>query len=128
MEIDMSLKPVVFALSLLAITAVPAFADSYKWGALSLDTEKVEKEPYYGVGGADTEKEAGDLAVEECTKAGGANCTLAVTYEQCGALAVSGKGEAGWGKAPTKSGAEKQALDGCKGDSCSVVVSDCNEE
>jgi hypothetical protein len=128
MENKMSLKPFVFAISLLAATVIPAFADSYKWGALSLDTEKAEKEPYYGVGGGDTEKEAGDFAVEECTKAGGAKCTLAVTYEQCGALAVSGKGEAGWGKSDTKSGAEKQALEGCKGDSCSVVVSDCNDE
>ncbi len=124
----MSLKTIVFGFSLLAAAAVPAFADSYKWGALSLDTEKAEKEPYYGVGGADTEKEAGDIAVDECTKAGGAKCTLAVTYEQCGALAVSGKGEAGWGKAPTKKDAEAQALSGCKGDSCSVVVSDCNDE
>ena len=124
----MSLKTVVFGFSLLAVAAVPALADSYKWGALSLDTEKAEKEPYYGVGGADTEKEAGDIAVDECTKAGGAKCTLAVTYEQCGALAVSGKGEAGWGKAPTKKDAEAQALQGCKGDSCSVVVSDCNDE
>ena len=128
MAMNISFKPVVFALSLLAVSTVPAFADTYKWGALSLDTEKAEKEPFYGVGGADTEKEAGDIAVEECTKAGGAKCTLAVTYEQCGALAVSGNGEAGWGKAPTKKDAEKQALEGCKGNSCSVVVSDCNAE
>ena len=65
METRMSMKPLVFAISMLAVTAVPAFAESYKWGALSLDTEKVEKEPYYGVGGAETEKEAGDIAVED---------------------------------------------------------------
>ncbi len=124
----MLLKTVVFGFLLLAAASVPALSDSYKWGALSLDTEKAEKEPYYGVGGADTEKEAGDIAIDECTKAGGAKCTLAVTYEQCGALAVSGKGEAGWGKAPTKKDAEAEALQGCKGDSCSVVVSDCNDE
>lgn len=128
MKLKLALKRFVFALSLFAVPTIPASADSYKWGALSLDTEKAEKEPFYGVGGADTEKEAGDIAVEECTKAGGTTCTLAVTYEQCGALAVSGKGEAGWGKAPTKKEAEKQALEGCKGDSCSVVVSDCNAE
>ena len=67
MELKMSLKTVVFGFSLLVVAAVPAFADSYKWGALSLDTEKAEKEPYYGVGGADTEKEAGDIAVDECS-------------------------------------------------------------
>ncbi len=124
----MSLKHATLALFMVSALAVPAMADSYKWGALSLDTEKAEKEPYYGVGGADTEKEAGDIAVSECTKAGGKQCTLAVTYQQCGALAVSGKGEAGWGKAPTKKDAETQALSGCKGDACSIVVSDCNAE
>jgi hypothetical protein len=124
----MNFKTALLTLGLITAVSVPAMADSYKWGALSLDTEKAEKEPYYGVGGADTEKEAADIAVSECTKAGGKQCTLAVTYEQCGALAVSGKGEAGWGKAPTKKDAEAQALQGCKGDSCSVVVSDCNAE
>ena len=124
----MHLKKLVFAGLALAIFVGPVAAETTKWGALALDTAKAEKEPYYGIGGADTEKEAGDIAVQECTKAGGAQCTLATTYEQCGAIAVSGKGEAGWGKAPTKKDAEAQALQGCKGDSCSVVVSDCNAE
>ena len=49
-------------------------------------------------------------------------------FEQCGALAVSGKGDAGWGKSATKLTAETQALAGCDNDACKVVVSDCNSE
>jgi hypothetical protein len=124
----MFLKRAFLGLVLVGAVSVPAFAESYKWGALALDTAKVEKQPAYGVGGGDDEKEASDNAMKFCKDAGGAQCTVATTYEQCGAIAVSGKGEGGWGKAPTKKDAESQALQGCKGDSCSVVASDCNAE
>ncbi len=116
------------ALMLTVAIATPAWADTYKWGAIALDTEKAEKAPAWGVGGGDTEKDASDAALKLCKDEGGAVCSAAVTYEQCGALAVDGKGAAGWGKSPTKAGAEKQALDGCGADSCSVVTSDCNNE
>jgi Domain of unknown function (DUF4189) len=128
MELKMSLKRALLGLFLVTAMSVPAMAETYKWGALALDTAKAEKEPAYGVGGGDDEKEASDIAMTNCKDAGGAQCTVATTYEQCGAIAVSGKGEAGWGKAPTKKDAEGQALQGCKGDSCSVVASDCNDE
>ncbi len=112
--------------SVLLIAAMPAYADDSKWGAIALDTEKAEHEPYYGVGGADTEQEAVEAAMGFCTEAGGAVCKSLVTYEQCGALAVTGKGVAGWGKAPTKEEAEKQAISGCDDAACKIVVSDCN--
>jgi hypothetical protein len=128
MERKMFLKRAFLGLLLVGAVSMPAVAETFKWGALALDTAKVEKEPYYGVGGGETEKEASDNAVAGCKDAGGAQCTVATTYEQCGAIAVSGKGEAGWGKAPTKKDAESQALQGCTGDSCSVVASDCNAE
>jgi hypothetical protein len=119
----------IFAALMLSVAiATPALAETYKWGAIALDTQKAEKEPAWGVGGGDTEKDASDAALKLCKDEGGAACTAAVTYEQCGALAVDGKGAAGWGKSPTKAGAEKQALSGCAADSCSVVTSDCNDE
>ena len=119
----------VFAALLFSTTATTsALADTFKWGAIALDTQKAEKEPAWGTGGGDTEQEASDAAMTLCKDQGGAVCKAAVTYEQCGALAVDGKGAAGWGKSPTKAGAEKQALDGCAADSCSVVTSDCNAE
>ena len=116
------------ALMLTVAVATPASAETYKWGAIALDTQKAEKAPAWGVGGGDTENIASDFAVKACKDEGGAVCKAAVTYEQCGALAVDGKGAAGWGKSPTKGGAEKQAIDGCGADDCSVVTSDCNNE
>ncbi len=114
--------------AVLAFAAMPsAFADDSKWGAIALDTEKAEHEPFYGVGGADTEQEAIDAAMGFCKEAGGAVCKPLVSYEQCGALAVTGKGTAGWGKDTTKDLAEAQALKGCDdAENCKIVVADCN--
>ncbi|MDE2446897.1 MAG: DUF4189 domain-containing protein [Alphaproteobacteria bacterium] len=116
-----------FSAALFAALLSPAFAKGdTKWGAIALDTQKAEKEPAWGVGGADTEQEASDIAMQYCKDAEGVECKVAVTYQQCGALAVDGKGNAGWGKAPTKAEVEKQALEGCGTANCSVVKSDCN--
>ncbi len=112
----------------LFLCATSASAETYKWGAIALDTQKAEKEPAWGVGGGDTEQEATDNAMKFCVDAGGAVCKAAVTYEQCGALAVDGKGNAGWGKTPTKTETEQQALKGCGADDCKVVTSDCNAQ
>lgn len=112
------------ALSAAAI-AGSALAGDTKWGAFAVDTSDKTKEPYYGVGGGDTDKEASDYAMKYCKEAGGKECTLAVTYEQCGALSSNGK-SLWWGKAPTKKEAEAQALQGCNGSDCKIVSSDCN--
>lgn len=114
----------LFAISLSA----PVFADDSKWGAIALDTEKAEREPYYGVGGGANEDEAVAEALNNCKEAGGVACKSLVSYEQCGALAVSGTGDAGWGKAPTKITAEAQAIAGCQNDRCKIAASDCNGE
>ncbi len=111
-----------------AAGASTACAETTKWGAIAVDTQKAEKQPAWGTGGAETEQEAIDIAVKFCTDEGGAVCKAIVSYQQCGALAVDGKGEAGWGKAPTKADAEKQALSGCGAGNCAVVTSDCNAE
>lgn len=117
---------------LLISTILPASVaradDPYKWGAIAVDTKKAEKEPAYGVGGDDTEKAASDTALDECKKAGGEQCQTIVTYEKCGALAIDGKGNAGWGKAPTKKDAESGALKACEGGDCTIAVSDCNSD
>jgi Domain of unknown function (DUF4189) len=114
--------------TLFILAAMPsALADDSKWGVIALDTEKAEREPYYGVGGGDTEQEATDAAMGFCKEAGGVDCKALVSYEQCGALAVTGKGTAGWGKDTTKELAEAQALKGCDdAENCKIVVSDCN--
>lgn len=122
----MQFAKAAMAFFIVATLSTPSFADDTKWGAIALDTKKAEKEPAWGVGGSDTEQDASDIAMKFCKDAGGAECKIAVTYEQCGALAVDGKGAAGWGKGPTKAESEKQALDGCAAGDCSVVKSDCN--
>jgi hypothetical protein len=108
-----------------AAIAGGALASDSKWGAFAVDTSDKTKEPYYGVGGGNTEKEASDYAMKFCNEEGGKDCALAMTYEQCGALASDGK-SIGWGKAPTKKKAEEQSIQGCDGDGCKIVASDCN--
>lgn len=108
-----------------AALAGGAQASDTKWGAFAVDTSDKSKAPYYGVGGGDTEKEASDFAMKYCKEEGGKECTLAVTYEQCGALASNGK-SIWWGVAPTQKDAEMQSLQGCKDGGCKVVASDCN--
>ena len=121
----MKIKTALIIVALTTLTS-PALARDTTWGALALDTAEVEKAPAYGVGGADTEAEASSIAMDFCVEAEGVSCKVAVTYEHCGALAVSGKGEAGWGKSESKEGAEEQAMQACAADACEVVVSDCN--
>ena len=73
---------------LLAVTVLPAQAEEYKWGAIALDKAEVTREPYYGVGGGDTDKEADENAMGFCKEAGGTACEVVITYEQCAALAL----------------------------------------
>lgn len=122
----MALKRFTFLCGLLAVTAIPVQAEEYKWGAIALDKAEVTREPYYGVGGGDTDKEANDNAMGFCKEAGGTACEVVITYEKCAALAVSGTGKGGWGTSATKADAEAQSLQGCKDAECKVVVSDCN--
>ncbi|MCD2179889.1 DUF4189 domain-containing protein [Rhizobium sp. C1] len=119
----------IVEIGLLAALAATSIAGSAlagdKWGAFAVDTADKTKAPYYGVGGGDTEKEASEYAMKFCKEAGGKECTLAVTYEQCGALSSNGK-SLWWGKAPSQKEAEAQALQGCNGSDCKIVSSDCN--
>ena len=116
----------VLAASFLSLAAVTAQAEEYKWGAIAMDKAEVTREPYYGVGGGETDKEANDNAMGFCKEAGGTACEVVISYEQCAALALSGNGKGGWGTSGTKEEAEAQSLQGCKDSACKVVVSDCN--
>ncbi len=124
----MFLARAAFAVAFIAIIASPTLGATPKWGAIAVDAAVAEREPFYGVGGGAAEQEAIDAAMGFCKEAGGAACKSVVTYQQCGALAVSGKGQGGWGQSDSKDGAEKQAMSACKSDvACRIVVSDCNE-
>ena len=104
--------------------AKPALADD--WGAISIDFDTTDRSPYYGVGGGSNENEAVRNALKFCVEAGGKDCKLAVTYQQCGAYAAKRGGGGGWGRSATKRVAEAQAMAGCNAESCRMVVSDCN--
>lgn len=114
-----------FLAALAAMSIAGSALAGDKWGAFAVDTADKTKAPYYGVGGGDTEKEASEYAMKFCKEAGGKECTLAVTYEQCGALSSNGK-SLWWGRAPSQKEAEAQALQGCNGSDCKIVSSDCN--
>ena len=77
-----------------------------------------------GIGAGATKDEAGQNALKFCTDAEGAKCAVVVSYQQCGAFAVSENGQ-GLGTGATKEAAEQQAKDQCKIKDCEIVVSDC---
>jgi len=107
--------------------SAPAPAQTGKWGAIAIDTADLkDDDPSYGIGGGATEAEATKNALTFCKDEDGEACKVMVTYNACGAVAVSGTGRTGWGKGPTKKTAEAQAVAGCKHDACKVVASDCN--
>jgi hypothetical protein len=113
-------------LALLGLSTSLTAARAESWGAISVDLQKVERSPYYGIGGGDSEAEATRNAMKFCAEAGGKECKTVVTYNQCGAYAANKQSGGGWGKSTTKKTAETQAMAGCNHDSCKVLVSDCN--
>ena len=95
-----------------------------EWGAIAVDLGKFERDPYHGIGGGDSEKEAVANSMKFCRESGGPNCKLVVTYNACGAYAAS-RSDGAWGKGQTKKEAESRALANCSG-GCKLVVADCN--
>ncbi len=108
------------------LIAAPLTTIAGGWGAISADDEFGERDPFHGIGGGDSKAEATKNSQKFCKEAGGKNCEVLVTYQQCGAYAVSRK-FSGTGVGPTKTAAEKKALEQCSSSSCNVVVSDCND-
>jgi hypothetical protein len=106
------------------ITSPVVAAD--KWGAIAGDETRGEKDPAYGVGGGDSEKEARKHSLKYCNKAKGENCKVVVTYNTCGAYAVTKK-YSGVGTGSSKAEAETAALEQCGSPKCKIIVSDCNE-
>lgn len=108
------------------LVIAPLASHAGGWGAISADDEAGERDPYYGIGGGDSKAEATKNSQKFCKEAGGKNCEVLVTYQQCGAYAVSKK-YSGTGAGATKKVAEKKALEQCNNSNCNVVVSDCND-
>lgn len=119
-------KTTALVLATLSFAASLATARAESWGAISVDLEVVERSPYYGIGGGDSEGEATKNSQKFCKEAGGKECKVVVTYNQCGAYASNKRNGGGWGKSETKKTAESMAMAGCNHDTCKVLVSDCN--
>jgi uncharacterized protein DUF4189 len=124
MPSNSSILGLAVAIGVLVASGAVAKDKEYAVGAIAIDFSG-DREPFYGVGGGDTEDEATANALKFCTEAGGKNCKLAVAFPECGAYAASKKG-GGWGKSTTKLTAEAKAMSGCNDDSCKIIVSDCN--
>lgn len=120
-----STAPAVPVANSAAKAKAPAVAQDIAWGAIATDLNKGETDPYYGIGGGDTQVEAETNALKFCREAGAKRCTLRLAYTQCGAYALSDVGS-GTGMAATKREAEKLALSACKSRGCEIVASDCN--
>lgn len=95
------------------------------WGAIATDVAIGGTDPYYGIGGGDTQAEAEKNALRFCREAGAKRCALRLAYTQCGAYASS-NASFGTGMAATKREAERLALGACKEHGCEMVVADCN--
>lgn len=100
-------------------------ANKELWGAIATEPVTGDTDPYYGIGGGNSQAEAEENAQSFCREAGAKHCVVRVAYTQCGAYAVTTSGF-GTGTGPTKKTAEKIALNACNGKNCNVVASDCN--
>jgi hypothetical protein len=121
---DALIKSVKFSVVQDAAAASPATTKTEKsangWDAISADAT-----PYYGTGNGATKEEAEKNAQKFCTEAGGKECSVKISYQQCGAYAASAQ-SSGKGVGETKKTAEDQAMSDCKDSDCKIVVSDCN--
>jgi Domain of unknown function (DUF4189) len=115
-----SLIVLVFAMSMM----IPLAANA-SWGVIAVDDQVGDKDTAYGVGGGDSKAEASKNAMKFCKEASGTKCDVAVTYEKCGAYALSRK-YSGTGTASTAQEAKKKALGECNNASCRVLIADCN--
>lgn len=108
-----------------ANTAPKKINNSDGWGAIATDTTAHDKDRAYGIGGGASKEEAEKNAQKFCTDAGGEQCNVVVTYQQCGAVACS-KDHLGVGIGDSKELSEKTAKNDCKDADCSIIASDCN--
>lgn len=102
--------------------------DLESWESIAIDTANHTKNTAFGIGSGDTREEAEKYAQQFCVHTGnGTNCNVVMTYQQCGAFAISEKNQ-GTGMGITKKIAEEQALASCRDADCAIVASDCNSQ
>ena len=110
--------------SLLALAPTGVLA----WGAIAVSDGKGQSAEEVGYGyvvGEDSEDDAKKGAMKEC-RAKNKVCKVVVTFETCGAYAVSGS-RWGTGDSSTKGAARRQALANCGNEACKLVIAECDE-
>lgn len=118
----MLLRGIFLALFLLSSASGSTLAA----GAIAVDDEEGLHPDDIGWGASTGESStdaARNAALHQCRAASNTNCTVIVTFDTCGAYAVSYRHSGvGWGR--TEAQAVSMALDEC-GPNCRVVVSQC---
>lgn len=126
---DALVKTVNFTIADATPTPTPAPSTSKKesgnWGAIAADTASHDKDCAYGVGAGDSKEEAEKYAQKYCKDAGGEQCGVVISYQQCGAYALS-KTHEGIGSGATKEASEQMAKSKCNDTDCTIITSDCN--
>ncbi len=114
----------VFIAALLLCGSGHAFATGYD--AIAVDDEPGLKggQAGYGVGEGTTAEDANAMALKNCKSSGNGKCTLALTYQRCGAYASS-REHSGSAMGATESEARSAAKEQCGVGACRVVVADC---
>lgn len=119
------IKTLKFNIADEAPVAKPEAKKEGDWGAIAVDAKDHSSDRAYGVGSAANKEEAEKYAQKYCADAGGEQCAVMVSYQQCGAFA-SFKENQGKGIGSTKQMAEEMAKKECKDTQCSIITSDCN--
>jgi hypothetical protein len=115
-----------FIRSLMLLSLICAPALSFAAGAIAVDDDEGDaiKDIGYGIATDEPSREAAaEAAMRKCRATGNKGCKVVVRFDKCGAYAADRKSYGvGWGN--SEGAAKKRALDQC-GDSCKIVVSDC---
>lgn len=121
----------VSALVLVAVVVAVLEAVSCRsalaFGAIAVDDVARAKDGKSGLSlivAAPSQAEAERLALAECKKGGNRFCRLMVSFETCGAYAVS-RSYFGVGAGQSVAEAERVAIEHCGNRNCTIVVSRC---
>jgi len=120
-------KSVIHSIALASLLAL-APASAFAWGAIAVSDGKGQSADDVGYGystGQDSEADAKKSAMKSC-RAKNASCKVVVTFETCGAYAVSGN-RWGTGEGETKGAARRYALANCGNEACRLVLAECDE-
>jgi hypothetical protein len=112
--------------AVLAMGTTPAFARTGSWDSIAVDDTRGQRggDAGYGVGTANSARDADVEAMAACAKAGNTSCQVMLHYRTCGAYASS-RTKYGTGTGDSEREARANALANCGNPGCQLTVSDC---